>query len=146
LLEILEVDSARILAQLDSPQPAAGSDLFETARAAFAAYFDMADENPAFVKIYVREYYSDDRRIRRQIRTHNQRTIRHVSQILDRVSESTGLRIDSEMGGILVSNLAISMINYYLGLSPRDRSSMRGRMIDGLTRLYLGGIGTVTGA
>lgn len=143
LLEILHVDGARILAHLESPEPAAGGDFFSTARAAFAAYFDMADKNPDFVKIYVREYYSDDKRIRKEIRDHNDKTIGNVARILERINETTHLEVDAELGGILVSSLTVSMVNYYLGLSPRQRSSIRERMIDGLTRLYLGGIGTV---
>lgn len=144
LLEILRVDGARIRDQVERNAVGGGRGLKDAVRHGFTVYFDMADRNPDFVKIYIREYYSDDRRIRREIRSHNEATIRRVSEILERLNEAGGLRVDAEMGGILIGNLTISVINYYLGLAARQRKAMRERLISSLVELYLGGIPRLT--
>ena len=143
LLEILRVDGANVRAQIEKNASSAGRNMVDAVHDAFAVYFDMADRSPDFVKIYIREYYSDDRRVRRVIREHNESTIRNVSQILGRLNETAGLAVDTEIGGILISSLTISIINYYLGLPVRQRAAMRERMLSGTVKLFLGGVQAV---
>jgi AcrR family transcriptional regulator len=143
LLEILDVDGAGVREQVEKAPAPSGNDPTRGVRDAFAVYFDMADRNPWFVKIYIREYYSDDARVRRKIREHNASTIRNVTGNLTRLNARTGLTIDAELGGLLISNLAISVVNYYLGLPARERPAMRERLLAGMVDLLLGGIAAV---
>jgi AcrR family transcriptional regulator len=143
LLEILETDGARVREQIQNPPR--NADRGDLARAAFSVYFDMADANPEFVKIYVREYYSDDRRVRRKIREYNASTIKNVSASLDLLNAARGLSIDTELGGLLMSNLAIAVVNHYLGLSAAERRRMREPLLTGLAQLLTGGISAVVG-
>lgn len=145
LLEILAVDGAEVREQVESNAARVDENARDRVRAAFAVYFDMADTNPSFVKIYIREFYSDDRRIRREIRQHNETTIRNISRMLERMNEATGSAIDPELGGILVGTLSIAVINYYLGMTARERRRLREPLIAGIAQLFVGGIGAVRG-
>jgi AcrR family transcriptional regulator len=141
LLEILEVDGARARRRIEeSASTQRGVNL---ARNAFTMYFEMADANPYFVKIYIREYYCDEPRVRRKIRAHNAQTISNVSHSLELLNERAGLSIDAELGGLLISNLGISVINHYLGLSAVERKRMREPLLDAMAQLVVGGIATV---
>lgn len=143
LLEILEVDGAKVRARIERPRPSSGGEGRPSAKDAFTAYFDMADANPYFVQIYIREYYSDDRRVRRKIREHNAITIESVSKSLERLNAIAGLDVDVKLGGLLLSNLAIAVINHYLGLSAAERKRMREPLLEGLAKLVSGGITAV---
>jgi AcrR family transcriptional regulator len=145
LLEILDVDGAAVRKQVENTPAPSGHDPAQDVRDAFAVYFDMADRNPWFVKIYIREYYSDDARVRRKIRRHNASTIGNVRDNLVRLNQRTGLTVDAELGGLLISNLAIAVVNHYLGLAARERAAVRERLLSGMVDLLVGGISAVRG-
>jgi AcrR family transcriptional regulator len=144
LLALLDVDFSRLgdLLErgLDSSEK---TDVAGAIRMIFDLYFDLADKNPYFIKIYVREYYSDDARVRRKIQQHNDATTQHLASVLGRLNETGGLEIDAALGSMLLGSLVISSINFYVGLPAKERARQRERLISGLVALLDGGLGAV---
>lgn len=102
--------------------------------------FKLAEENPDFVKIYVREYYSDNPSVRSEIRRYNQRTLANLQYFYELIRKASGLPIDTELIATLFGTLLISLLNYYLGLPRSQRPALRERYIAGLVQLGAGGI------
>jgi AcrR family transcriptional regulator len=147
LLEILDLDAEGMKAEVDGDGDSESdeTELAPVVRSILSQYFDMADRNPHFIKIYVREYYSDDRRVLNKIRKHNENTTQIVSRALESQNASGGHKIDTRLGGTLIGSLAISVINYYMGLTAKRRTVERESLITGTVDLLLGGISAVRG-
>jgi AcrR family transcriptional regulator len=139
LLEIVERDAEDVGAAL-----AAGAvmlpdeDLMTAGKRLLSVFFDMADERSEFLQIYVREYYSDDPRVRQAIRRYGDVTIDRLARIYDPMKEA-GIDVDTDTLATIVVSAVIALINYYLAAPEEERSASRERLIDGTIKLILGG-------
>lgn len=141
LVEILRHDGAEVIEALQKNSASEAGERVEHARDRLLHdVFDMAERNPAFVRIFVREYHSDSPAVRREIRRHNERTIAHLRQYYDALRELTGIPLDTEAIAMLLSIQSLGVINYYLDLPRSRRREIRAQLITRMIQLGAGGI------
>jgi AcrR family transcriptional regulator len=141
LVQILRHDGEAVIAALQKNAAAGAARPLEHARHRLLhEVFDMAERNPAFVKIFVREYHSDSPAVRREIRRHNQRTIAHLRPYYDALRDLTGLPLDTEAIAMILSVQCLALINYYLDFPGRRRAAAREQLIARMVQLGEGGI------
>jgi len=140
LVEILRCDGEEVLEAMQESGAASGFDLVERGTALLNRLFEMADRHPEFVKIFVREYYSDSPAVRRQIRRHRDRTIDRLRAYYQALSEATGLPLDVDGIATLLAVHTFALVNYYLEFSKTKRKEMRERMVTSMMQLLLGGV------
>ena len=91
----------------------------------------------------MREYYSSDSRVRRRIRKHNEATERTLAQLLQQASGAGPSAMDTSVASTLMGSLIISTLNFYGGLSAKERVARRQALLDGVCSLLLDGIAAV---
>jgi AcrR family transcriptional regulator len=141
LVEILRHDGKGVIQALQKNAASGAAERIEHARDRLLHdVFDMAERNPAFVRIFVREYHSDSPAVRREIRRHSDRTIAHLKLYYDALRDLTGLPLDTEAIATLLSVQSLSVINYYLDLPRPRRVAARERLITRMIQLGVGGV------
>jgi hypothetical protein len=103
-------------------------------------FFERADKNPSFVKIFVRECYSESAAVQREIRRHAHNTSLGLRRLYTRLGEAAGIRLDTESLAVLVSHQIFSLLDYYVGLTKRERAEARPVLKRTLMQLMVGGV------
>jgi len=141
LVEILRHDGEAVIAALQKNAAAGAAEPTEQARdRLLQEIFDMAERNPAFVKIFVREFHSDSPAVRREIRRHTERTIAHLRPYYGALRDLTGLPLDTEAIAMILTIQCLAVINYYLDFPRSRRAAVRERLIERMVQLGAGGI------
>jgi AcrR family transcriptional regulator len=141
LAEIVRTDGGRLIEAMKSfHEQGDGGDPAARASTGLDRLFDRAENNPDFVKIFVREYYSESPAVQREIRRHSQNTMAALRLLYDRLGAATGIRLDSESLSVVVSSQIFSLLNYYLGMSRRERAEARPRLRRAVMQLMVGGV------
>jgi len=141
LAEIVRTDGARVIDAMNGFQ-AQESDLDPATRAAMgmSRLFDRAEKNPYFVKIFVREYYSESTSVQREIQRHTRNTMEALRLLYERLGEATGVCLDTHSLSVIVSSQIFSVLNHYVGLSKRERGRARPALLRATMQLMVGGV------
>jgi len=141
LAEIVRTDGARVIEAMARARERDG-DLDPVGRtaAALGYFFERAEKNPYFVKIFVREFYSESAAVQREIRRHSQNTMARLERLYERLGEATGTRLDTRSLSVIVSHQVFSILNYYVGLSKRERARARPVLLRATLQLMVGGV------
>lgn len=141
LAEIVRTDGARVIEAMAASREKDG-ELGPVARASAALdyFFERAEKNPYFVKIFVREYYSDSAAVQREIRRHSENTMAGLQLLYERLGEATGTRLDTRSLSVIVSSQIFSVLNHYVGLSKRERAEARPVLLRAMLQLMVGGV------
>src|SRR5688572_15899333 len=107
LAEIVRTDGARVIQAMAAFREK-GAGPAARASAALDYFFERAEKNPYFVKIFVREYYSDSSAVQREIRRHSERTMAGLRLLYERLGEATGTRLDARSLSVIVSSQIFS--------------------------------------
>ena len=141
LAEIIREDGARVVAATRGSLLEGGpSDPAARALSGLTYLFERAEKNPYFVKIYVREYYSESRLVQREINRHRENTMAALKAIYDRLGETRGVNLDAHSLSIMMTSQIFSLLNYHIGQSKKVREETRPAMIRSLVQLMVGGI------
>lgn len=141
LVEILRCDGERVIRALqENAGPGDGDGVASARDRLLHEIFDMAERNPAFVKIFVREYHSDSPAVRREVRRHSERTIAQLRTFYDALRDATGLPLDTEAIAMLLTVQSLALLNYYLDFPRSQRAAVRERLIARMVQLGAGGI------
>jgi len=146
LVEILRCDGQAIVDAFAAPPEGGGGgggeggDPIARGRRLLEQLFRMTDAHPEFVKIFVREYYSDSRAVRREIRQHTERLIARLRVYYAGLAEATGLPLDADGIARLLAIQAFAMINYYLDFPKKERDALRERFVTQMLQLSTGGV------
>ncbi len=141
LAEIIREDGARIIRELgDLGQQGTGQDPAMRAAALMSHLFDRAEKNPYFVKIFVREYYSESKLVQREIQKHTANTTAVLRAVYERLGETTGLGLDTHSLSVILSHQTFSLLNHYVGLSKRQRADARPILLRAIMQLMAGGV------
>lgn len=140
LVEILRCDGERVLKALQESGASRASDPVERGSELMNQLFEMADRHPEFVKIFVREYYSDSPAVRRQIRKHRDQTIARLRSYYQGLREASGLPLDVEGIATLLAVQIFALVNYYLEFPKTKRKAMRARMVTNTMQMLSGGV------
>ncbi len=140
LAEVIRVDGSRVIDALEASSDEPAADAVAEGRRLIERFFDRAEKNPHFVRIFVREYYSESPVVRREIRQHSERTIAALKVLYDRLASAAALPLDTESIATILSAQNLSVLNYYLGLSRARRAEMRPVLIRSMMQLAVGGV------
>ena len=127
-------------------RPREGMDPEQVARHSFETVFDIAEENADLFHIMLRERESEDDRVREFLRDgrrgwtqglmEDYRTMLAGADVADE---------DLEMAAELVQSMTFGLIVQFLGLTREEQRRERSRLIEGLVRFSLGGLGALFG-
>ncbi len=140
LVEILRCDGEVVLRTMERGGMRPDGDLVKRGGELLLRLFEMSDQHPEFIKIFVREYYSDSPRVRRAIRSHSQRTIEHVKSYYEALASATGKPLDVEGIATLLTVQVLALANYHLDFPRKKREAMRKRMVAQVLQLAAGGV------
>jgi len=140
LAEIVRTDGARVIAAMTASQRDDGRDPAARGLAMLDYMFERAEKNPYFVKIFVREYYSESKIVQREIQRHRRNTMAALELVYARLGERTGIGLDTRSLSVIVSSQIFSVLNYYVGLSKRERAEARPALLRAMMRLMAGGV------
>jgi len=140
LVEILRCDSERVLRTMRESGASLASDPLARGRMLLNDLFKNADRHPQFVKIFVREYYSDSPAVRRQIRKHQHQSIARLGAYYQALGEAMDLPLDANGIATMLSVQTLAMVNYYLEFPKSKRKAMRERMVTNMMQLIMGGV------
>ena len=140
LVEILRCDGEQVLKALGASGVSQASEPVPRGKELMNHFFERADRNPYFVKIFVREYYSDSPAVRRQVRKHRDRTTALLRSYYQELREQTGLPLDVDGVATLVANQSFALINYYVEFSKKKRKALRERLVTNMIQLFVGGV------
>ena len=141
LAEIVRTDGARVIEAMTAAREE-HAELGPVARASAALdyFFERAEKNPYFVKIFVREYYSDSPVVQREIRRHAENTRAGLRLLYERLGTVAGTRLDTRSLAVIVSAQIFSVLNHYVGLSQRERAEARPVLLRAMMQLMVGGV------
>ena len=126
----------------DAHRPRDGLSEEQMARHSFETVFVVAEENADLFRIMLRERESEDERVRRFLREGRrgwtQGLMADYRAMLDGHDVADA---DLEMAAELVQSMTFGVIVHFLGLTPKEQKRERARLIDGLVRFSLGGLG-----
>lgn len=140
LIEILRHDGAVVV---DAMQRGHGADEPDPARKGaklLRSLFELAEQHPDFMKIYVREYHSDDPRVRRCIRELNEQTVAINRGVYEALAEQLGVAFDADAVARMASVFSFAIINHYLDTPKKGRPEARDRWVRSMVELMSGGI------
>jgi AcrR family transcriptional regulator len=140
LAEIVRTDGARVIEAVGGADGEATLDPAARALRLFGHMFDRAEKNPYFVKIFVREYYSDAPVVQRAIRAHTENTMNLLARFYDQLGVARGVTLDSRSLSVIVTCQIFSVLNYYIGQPRRVRNEMRPALIRSTLQLMVGGV------
>ena len=130
----------------DAHRPRDGLSEEQMARHSFETVFVVAEENADLFRIMLRERESEDERVRRFLREGRrgwtQGLMADYRAMLDGHDVADA---DLEMAAELVQSMTFGVIVHFLGLTPKEQKRERARLIDGLVRFSLGGLGALFG-
>lgn len=124
-----------------------GMDEEQIARHSFEMVFVIAEENADLFLIMLRERESEDERVRQFLREGRRGWTQGL--MADYRAMLDGHEVpdaDLEMAAELVQSMTFGVIVHFLELAPAERKRERSRLIDGLVRFSLGGLGALFGA
>jgi len=131
----------------DANRPREGMNEEQIARHSFETVFAIAEENADLFHIMLRERESEDERVREFLRESRRgwtqglmadyRTMLGGHDVADE---------DLEMAAELVQSMTFGLIVHFLELPPKEQRRERSRLIEGLVRFSLGGLGALFGA
>lgn len=147
-LAILEERGAAFRQMIhDAHRPRDGLSEEQMARHSFETVFVVAEENADLFHIMLRERESEDERVRRFLRDGRrgwtQGLMADYRAMLDGHDVADA---ELEMAAELVQSMTFGVIVHFLGLTPKEQKRERARLIDGLVRFSLGGLGALFGA
>lgn len=141
LAEIIRTDGARVIEAMSTHrEQVVGDDPAARGSAGIDFMFERAEKNPYFVKIFVREYYSDSAVVQREIRRHTKNTMDGLKLLYERLGERMGTRLDTRSLSVILTCQIFSVLNYYVGLSKRERAEARPALLRSMIQLMVGGI------
>ena len=73
-------------------------------------------------------------------RRHAENTSAGLRVLYTRLSEATGIRLDTESLALIVSHQIFSVLNHYVGLSKRERARARPVLLRATLQLMVGGV------
>lgn len=130
----------------DANRPRDGMDEEQIARRSFETVFVIAEENADLFHIMLRERESEDERVRQFLREGRrgwtQGLMADYRAMLDRHVVADA---ELEMAAELVQSMTFGTILHFIGLTPEEQKRERPRLIDGLVRFSLGGLGALFG-
>lgn len=141
LAEIVRTDGARVIDAMGGA--GRGGETLDPAQRALGLFrhmFERAEKNPYFVKIFVREYYSDSPVVQREIRRHTENTMNALGRFYDGLGAARGVTLDSRSLAVIVTCQIFSVLNYYIGHPRKVRDQMRPALIRSTLQLMVGGV------
>jgi AcrR family transcriptional regulator len=141
MVAIVEEQAEQLRARLrEVHRPAPGRSLAEIARQSYGLIFEMAEQHGDAMRILLHERDLDDPRIGSFAERERRRWIESLMQDYRRLAEANQIDLDVELAAEMISLLTTGALTRYLELPPEDRPAARGRLLDGLVRLTLGGL------
>jgi len=141
LLALLEDRTQAFRDQIrEANLPRPGRSLREITRISYDVLFDFADASADILRILIRERDSQDAAVRAFLAEDRRRWVAMLSEVYERLGESTGAALDGRLTATLIVGLSTAALAQYFETPAATRPAKRQWLHEGLVEFTLAGV------